>query len=192
MLGTTAEVAMRPFTVAVGLMAASLASGCAARYSYAPELVYAEPGVQVIADFDEPIFYVDNYYWRFDGGVWYRSSRYTGGWAYMQPPPAIVRIERPQAYVHYRPTGWVARRAPATVREQPRAVPQQRAVPPPPPRTVPQQQQAVAPPPPRAAPQQQAVPPPPSRAAPQQQAVAPPPPRAVPPPRRGPPPPAGP
>jgi hypothetical protein len=99
--------------------AALFAAGCAARVGYSAsisnegygaDLVYAAPGVQVIADFDEPIFYVDNFYWRFYGGSWYRSTQYTGGWAYASPPVAIQRIDRPQAFVHYRPQGWVSRR----------------------------------------------------------------------------------
>jgi len=75
-----------------------------------PDLVYVSPGVQVIADYDEPVFYTDNYYWRYNSGVWYRSHTYTGGWAYASPPRALVRIDRPYAYVRYRPQGYVARR----------------------------------------------------------------------------------
>jgi hypothetical protein len=59
--------------------------------------------VRVIADYGEPIFYNDSYYWRYDGGVWYRSSSYTSGWVRVEVVPvAIRRIERPTAYIHYR------------------------------------------------------------------------------------------
>jgi hypothetical protein len=105
--------------------AISLAGGCYATTSggyytgtvtattVAPDLVYVSPGVQVIADYDTPIFYSDNYYWRYDGGRWYRSSWYTGGWSYWAAPPyAVTRIERPYTYRHYRPAGYVSRRAP--------------------------------------------------------------------------------
>jgi hypothetical protein len=67
-----------------------------------PELVYVSPGVQVIADYREPIFYSDSYYWRFSGNVWYRSSNHTRGWVRYQAPAAVLRIERPSAYIHYR------------------------------------------------------------------------------------------
>jgi hypothetical protein len=67
-----------------------------------PDLVYVSPGVQVIADHREPIFYSDSYYWRYNGNVWYRSSNHTRGWVRYQAPVAILRIERPSAYVHYR------------------------------------------------------------------------------------------
>jgi len=77
---------------------------------YGPDLVYAAPGVQVIADYNEPIFFADSLYWRYDGSRWYRSSYYTGGWVYAAPPAAVLRIGRPHDFVHYRPQGWVARR----------------------------------------------------------------------------------
>ncbi|MCX5747194.1 MAG: hypothetical protein NT062_32390 [Proteobacteria bacterium] len=76
------------------------------------DLVYAAPGVEVIADYDESIFFADSFYWRYDSGAWYRSSRYNGGWAvYASPPQVVLRIEQPRAYAHYRPQGWVARKA---------------------------------------------------------------------------------
>lgn len=68
----------------------------------APDLVVISPGVQVIADLDEPIFYSGNYYWRNQGGFWYRSTSHTRGWARVEVAPVEIRtIERPSAYVHY-------------------------------------------------------------------------------------------
>jgi hypothetical protein len=53
-------------------------------------------------DLDEPIFYSGNYYWRNQGGFWYRSTSHTRGWARVEVAPAEIRtIERPSAYVHY-------------------------------------------------------------------------------------------
>jgi len=102
-----------------GALIAMLLAGCAGTYQatvaddgYPPDLVYAGPGVQVIADYDEPIFYSDGLYWRYYGGTWYRSPRYTGGWAIGAPPMAVRRIDHPHAFVHYRPNGWVARPRP--------------------------------------------------------------------------------
>jgi hypothetical protein len=90
--------------------------GCAARASSAPppaapptydayghEMVPVAPGVHVIANYDEPIFYVDGAYWRFFDGRWYRSPLHTSGWVYVPPPTPLLRIKEPQAYVHYRP-----------------------------------------------------------------------------------------
>lgn len=88
-------------------------SGCVVRarggvYASAPqpELVYVSPGVYVIADYDEPVFYSDGFYWRYYGGVWYRSGVYTGGWVRWHSVPVHVhRIQRPHTYVHYRARG---------------------------------------------------------------------------------------
>jgi hypothetical protein len=141
---------MRSFSLTTLMTLSLLVGGCAvgvgyrgtvANDGYGPELVYAAPGVQVIADFDEPVFYVDNFYWRFYGGGWYRSPYYTGGWVTARPPGAVLRIDRPQAFVHYRPQGWVSRRERGA--SQPIARDQR------PGRPAPQAYQA---PPPRAAP----------------------------------------
>jgi hypothetical protein len=67
--------------------------------------VEVQPGVYAIADYSEPVFYVDNFYWRWYGGRWYRSTYYTGGWAYANPPTVIATIREPHRYAHYRPTG---------------------------------------------------------------------------------------
>jgi hypothetical protein len=119
---------MRSIIPATFLLAAALASGCAATVAsdgYGPDLVTVSPGVQVIADYDEPIFYSDGYYWRYYGGGWYRSSYYTGGWAYARPPVAVMRIDRPYAYAHYHPSGWRGhpRTAGAPVYAAPRSAP---------------------------------------------------------------------
>jgi hypothetical protein len=104
---------VRAGALAIAALVAGGISGCYATATtadpYGPDLVYAAPGVQVIADYNEPIFYSDGLYWRYYGGAWYRSSYYTGGWVYARPPVAIMRIDRPTAYVHYRPHGWAPR-----------------------------------------------------------------------------------
>ena len=100
---------MRTFLLQ-SVVVVGLAAGCAGSgqvtYSadyQAPRLVEISPGVQVIADYDEPIFYSDDYYWRNEGGVWYRSKRHTSGWARAElVPPRIQTIERPSMYIHYR------------------------------------------------------------------------------------------
>src|ERR1044071_2892142 len=92
------------------LLFVALAGGCAGtgQFTYAaeataPELVVISPGVQVIADLDEPIFYSGNYYWRNQGGFCDRSAYHTRGWARVQVAPVeIQRIEHPAMYVHYR------------------------------------------------------------------------------------------
>ena len=78
---------MRRIILGVLVMSAALAGGCTASgtayyggggtltaTTVAPDLVYVSPGVQVVADYDYPVFYADNFYWRFDSGRWYRSA----------------------------------------------------------------------------------------------------------------------
>ena len=85
-----------------------VAVGYSAGYGYAgPQLEYVAPGVQVIADYDYPVFYSDGYYWRNDGGIWYRSGFYNRGWAVSYNVPYGVRgIREPGAYAHYRGGGY--------------------------------------------------------------------------------------
>jgi hypothetical protein len=86
------------------------ASGGGEAYVSTPDLVEVSPGVQVVADYDEPVFYTDGFYWRFYNNGWYRSNNYSTGWYfYERPPVAVLRIERPYAYAHYRPQGYVVR-----------------------------------------------------------------------------------
>lgn len=78
-----------------------------------PDLVEVSPGVQVVADYDDSVFYSDGYYWRYDGGGWYRSNNYAGGFVYWSAPPAaIISINEPYRYRHYRPSGYQPRHQP--------------------------------------------------------------------------------
>jgi hypothetical protein len=73
------------------------------------DLVEISPGVEVVADYDEPIFFADDFYWVNRGGIWYSSGWYGGGWIRAEHPPArVVGIRDPGAYRHYRPAGYVA------------------------------------------------------------------------------------
>ena len=68
----------------------------------APQLVEVEPGVQVVADYDEPVFYSDGMYWRYEGGIWYSSRYHNHAWVRVQAPPvAVAHVEHPEIYVHY-------------------------------------------------------------------------------------------
>lgn len=70
-----------------------------------PELVQLSPGVQVVADADEPLFFADGYYWLYRDDIWLRSREYNGGFArvdFVSVPQEIRVIERPQIYAHYR------------------------------------------------------------------------------------------
>ena len=104
------------------LIGAGLA-GCAGTYrgsvyatASAPDMAYVAPGVRVIADYDEPIFFSDGFYWYNQNGYWYRSNSYTSGWVFVASPPrAIISINRPYAYAHYRPHNYVVHRRPVPI-----------------------------------------------------------------------------
>jgi hypothetical protein len=74
-----------------------------------PDLVYVSPGVQVIADYGEPVFYSDGFYWRESGGIWYRSSYHTHGWVSYAAPRHIYGIRDRHTYRNYRPAGYTPR-----------------------------------------------------------------------------------
>src|SRR5205823_10901299 len=72
-------------------------------YAEPAAMVYVSPGVEVIEDYDYPVFYSGGFYWRQEGGVWYSSEYHDRGWAYNDRVPVEVgRIERPEGYAHYR------------------------------------------------------------------------------------------
>ena len=71
-------------------------------YYASPDLVYVSPGVQVVADYDYPVFYADNVYWRYEGGIWYRSRWHDRGWIHAgYVPNGVARIDHPWGYAHY-------------------------------------------------------------------------------------------
>lgn len=103
---------MRRLLILLVLSTSALAAGCAggtvgytATATYAsPDLAYVRPGVYVVADYSQPVFYTDGSYWRYHSGLWYRSPYHNRGWVYYSRPPRVLTtIDRPYAYVRYRP-----------------------------------------------------------------------------------------
>jgi len=100
-------------------LAGLLSSGCAARvygrgravYSYsapvvfvsAPALVYVEPGVYVVRDYDDAVYYSDGYYWSYRGGVWYHTAHWSSPWSVVGVGyvPRTVAYRDHRAYAHY-------------------------------------------------------------------------------------------
>jgi hypothetical protein len=101
-------------TLLSGVLVASVVAGCAGtgEVEYggnvsvaSPDLVEVQPGVQVIADADAPIFYSDGAYYEYRDGLWYRSGYYDRGFARIDlnyVPGRIRTIDNPRAYIHYR------------------------------------------------------------------------------------------
>lgn len=105
---------MRRLLMALAIGSGALVAGCGThgRATYAvsagyaqPELAYVSPGVYVVADYNQPVFYADNSYWRYNNGRWFASNYYDRGWRSMRyTPRALMSIQRPSAYVGYRPS----------------------------------------------------------------------------------------
>ena len=60
-----------------------------------PPLVVVEPGVQVVPDYDEEVYFVEGAYWVRRGHHWYRSDDHRGGWVVAQggAPRPLARIK---------------------------------------------------------------------------------------------------
>jgi hypothetical protein len=75
------------------------------RFEVNPPLVEVQPGVMVVPDYDEEVFYVDRAYWcRGRDGRWYRARDYRGGWIVAAPamvPGTLVRLP-PGRYKHHK------------------------------------------------------------------------------------------
>ncbi|MFN0061677.1 MAG: hypothetical protein ACKVPX_04070 [Myxococcaceae bacterium] len=56
----------------------------AVRFTVAPPLVVVSPGIQVVEDYDEEVFFVDGWYWLRTDKRWYRARSYDGRWVYIQ------------------------------------------------------------------------------------------------------------
>ena len=107
------------------------------RFETAPQLVEVSPGVQVVPEYGEEVFFVDGWYWCRAGGAWFRTRDYRGGWVVAERAyvPTIIVKTKPGKYKYYR----------VAARPQPRPVvvatppqpPQQVYVPPPPPPRLP-------------------------------------------------------
>jgi hypothetical protein len=72
----------------------------------APSMSYVSPGVQVVANQDYPVFFSDGAYWRYDNGMWFRSSYWNRGWvSYNNVPVSVRGISQPWTYRNYRGGG---------------------------------------------------------------------------------------
>lgn len=69
-----------------------------------PPLVVVHPGVSVVRDFDEEVFYADGYYWARQDRSWFRSHDHRRGWARVDQRhvPAPLAQAPPGRYRHYK------------------------------------------------------------------------------------------
>ena len=103
---------------AVVLGAATFGPACAPSHvqvgaTVSPRLALIAPGVWVLEDYPSAVYYADGYYWRYAGGVWYRSDWYEGGFAAIDVgvvPRIVITTYRPHVHVRYRAPAHVQRR----------------------------------------------------------------------------------
>ena len=65
------------------------------RFEAAPPLVVVQPGIQVVPNYEEEVFFSDGWYWSRSGPYWFRTRDYRGGWIRVEPrfvPVGLVRI----------------------------------------------------------------------------------------------------
>jgi hypothetical protein len=70
-----------------------------------PGLVVVSPGVQVVPEVDEEVFFTDGWYWVRRDKAWYRSRVHTGGWAVVPVravPARLVKVP-PGHYKRWKP-----------------------------------------------------------------------------------------
>lgn len=132
---------MRTTSTLVALAIAGALTGCVAHggaYVATPQLALVGPDLYVVADYSEPVFYTDGFYWLYHDGFWYRSGAWDRGWiTVVSVPGVIARIDRPDRYVRYRGGPYYAPRPPVRDHRGPYVHPVQRGnrVPPPRPPT---------------------------------------------------------
>jgi hypothetical protein len=69
----------------------------------APPMVVVQPGVQVVENYDEEVFYTGGWYWVRRDGRWWRARTPRASFVYVEPrrvPVGLVRIP-PGQYRHW-------------------------------------------------------------------------------------------
>lgn len=68
-----------------------------------PPLVVVEPGVSVVRDYPDEVFYSGGYYWVRQDQGWYRSHDHRRGWTLVDARhvPAPIARSPPGRYRHY-------------------------------------------------------------------------------------------
>ncbi len=70
-----------------------------------PRMVVVSPGVQVVPEVNEEVFFHDGWYWVRRDTAWYRSRDHRGGWVLVPPrgiPPRLVALPPPGHYRNWK------------------------------------------------------------------------------------------
>ena len=76
-----------------------------------PRLVVVAPGIQVVPQVREEVFFHEGWYWVRRDAVWYRSRDHRGGWVLVPGPAVPTRFGALPPPGHYR--NWKAEKAAA-------------------------------------------------------------------------------
>lgn len=60
-----------------------------------PAVVLVSPGIFVISDYPDEVFFVSGFYWTLYGGYWYRCDGHKGNWIKAKKgkiPPGLVKM----------------------------------------------------------------------------------------------------
>lgn len=90
--------------VAPALAAAQVSVDVRIGFPAPPPLVVVSPGIQVVPDYGEEVFFVDGWYWLRRDAAWYRTRDHRGGWAVVEHrhvPVTLVGLP-PGKYKHWR------------------------------------------------------------------------------------------
>lgn len=73
------------------------------RFEAQPALVVVAPGIQVVPDYGEEVFFVSGWYWHRRGGHWFKAKDHHGGWVHVAKgvPLGLVRIPHGK-YRHFK------------------------------------------------------------------------------------------
>jgi hypothetical protein len=102
-----------PILAAAVVTILSLPSAASAQVSVAvhldlpavlPALVVVQPGVQVVPQVHEEVFFVDGWYWARRDARWYRARDHRGGWVVVEDRavPATIAKVPPGKYKNYK------------------------------------------------------------------------------------------
>src|SRR5215467_407861 len=119
-------IAARPARAQVSVLIAAPAI----RFEVAPPLVVVSPGIQVVPEYEQEVFFVDGWYWYRSGPYWYRTRDHRGGWVVVERryvPATLVKIP-PGRYKHYKAKGLPPGQAKKLERQSVFATPNGRAV----------------------------------------------------------------
>jgi len=105
---------MRPVSIALVLLLSSGAaqaqvvdvqvSAPTITFEAPPPLVEVSPGVQVVPDREQEVYFVDGWYWTRHGKHWFRTRDHRGGWVVVgeSEVPQTVVVIPPGKYKKYK------------------------------------------------------------------------------------------